>query len=139
MKITLKMAPKRKQVVHLKKIAQERKVSASQPLPDTTNKIDPDMMVVSGLLSGNGYEATRRQALRFNQMTPCKKTFYNHQSKIIKQVNEMVSKDCGNYANKIKKMSHCLVIVAGITKFVAHLGLLQFMIINRKKLLDAKL
>lgn len=76
MKITLKMAPKRKQVVHLKKIAQERKVSASQPLPDTTNRIDPDMMVISGLLSGNGYEATKRQALRFNQMTPCTKTFF---------------------------------------------------------------
>ena len=96
MKITLKMAPKRKQVVHLKKIAQERKASASQPLPDTTNRVDPDMMVISGLLSGNGYEATKRQALRFNQMTPCKKTFYNHQSKIIKQVNEMVSEDCRN-------------------------------------------
>lgn len=103
MKITLKMAPKRKQVVHLKKIAQERKASASQPLPDTTNRVDPDMMVISGLLSGNGYEATKRQALRFNQMTPCKKTFYNHQSKIIKQVNEMVSEDCRNYAKKIKK------------------------------------
>lgn len=41
----------------MQKIAQEREVSANQPLPDTTNIIDPNMMVISGIMSGNGYKS----------------------------------------------------------------------------------
>lgn len=97
------MGAKRKQAIHCTKMAQNRKVLHNEKPPDVTEKIDPDLMVISGLLSGNGYEGTKHIANRLNKLTPSKKTYYDHQPKVLKAVNEIVSTDCNKYAKQIKR------------------------------------
>lgn len=69
---------------------------------ESKEKLDPDIMVISSLIDGKGYEAIKHTANRFNLLTPSKRTFYEHQKKVIKKVDEIVTKDCNHYTNNIK-------------------------------------
>ena len=62
-------------------------------------------MVISGLIDGNGYEATKHTANRFNLLTSSKRTFYEHQKKVINKVDEIVTNNCNHYAHYIKANS----------------------------------
>mgnify|MGYP006894206861 CR=1 FL=1 len=47
------MGAKRKQAIHCTKIAHNRKVLHNEKPHDVTEKIDPYLIMISGLLSGN--------------------------------------------------------------------------------------
>lgn len=84
------MAPKSKEKIHCQNIAKLPKIPVQ--------KVNTDMMVISALLNGQGYEGTKHQANRYNCLTPCKRTFYQRQKKIVEKVTGMVSDECHKYA-----------------------------------------
>ena len=79
------MSPRRKQSRHCLEIDQNRGKTKPKEMNESKEKLDPDIMVISGLIDGKGYKATKHTANHFNLLTPSKRTFYEHQKKVIKK------------------------------------------------------
>lgn len=79
------MIPRRKQSHHCLEIAKNRGKISPKEMKESKEKLDPDIMVISGLIDGKGYEATKHTANRFNLLTPSKRTFYEHQKRSLKK------------------------------------------------------
>lgn len=106
------MAPKSKQARHCSEIARNkscRKVEPPPPLPQPNPKMDTKMMVVGGLLTGNGYQGMKKMANYLNTPTCSKRTYYLCQQKVVDEVIESVKDNCRKYAEKIKDNS-CLSV-----------------------------
>lgn len=101
------MAPKTKQARHCAEISRNRKQQKVEPAPNP--KMDPKLMVVSGLLTDNGYVGMKRNAQLTNTPTCSKRTYYLCQKKVVNEVVEEVREDCKKYASQIKDGS-CISI-----------------------------
>lgn len=129
------MAPKSKQKIHCQNIAKLPK-KQSKTCNEPVQKVNTDMMVISALLNGQGYEGTKHQANRYNCLTPCKRTFYQRQKKIVEKVTDMVSDECHKYAKQIKPNSTVSCDCSWNHKVCGSAGTVTLFDLNQKKVVD---
>ena len=99
------MPPKTKRQKHCKKIStlkSSANVEKTEKEIDQRPKVDPDLMVLNGLITGNGYKELRKQSLLFNQIPPSEATFYRHQPPILSHIHNKVQKQVDEFAAKIR-------------------------------------
>ena len=73
--------------------------------PPPIGTVSPDLMVVSGLVSGTGYEEQKRTGNIFNIRTPSSATYYRHQQALIPKVENYVQNQCSKYLERIEENS----------------------------------
>lgn len=108
------MPPKSKRQAHCQQIAYERRhVTIDTDDSDEedvveeerttfTAKADPDALVLSGLMTGDGYQSMRLHCQMMNIQPPAESTFYRHQNEIIETVHNEVSSQVQSFAEKIE-------------------------------------
>ena len=88
---------------HCKKIANyNHKKPPNPPPPNKLCEANPNMMVLSGIMEGTGYEAQKRTSLRYGLKPVSKSTYFRRQANILPIISKVVNDDCEKYAEKIK-------------------------------------